>query len=159
MAVPSSGTLTMLGLAREKVYNNYSSTSTPTAPYSLYDLVRGGNTNGSGTSFPSTNTMSPSYPSSTTPYEMSDWYGYDNDYSSLTSFSSGAVASTGNLACAQGAPTNTYYHDGSGSFPAVGDNVYTNAFGTTALGNGTYKISTNYMVVSSGAVTQVNVCR
>ena len=159
MAVPSSGTLTMLGLAREKEYNNYSSTSTPTGPYSLYDLVRGGNTNGSGVSFAQTNTMSPSYPSNTTPYEISDWYGYDHDYSSLISFSSGPVATTGALACAQGAPSATYYHDGSGTFPAVGDNVYTNSSGTTALSNGFYKIFIQYMQVSNGVVSLINNCR
>lgn len=56
MAVPSSGQLSILGLAREKVYDNYSSTSTPTAPYSLKDIATSGSSGGSGTSFESTNT-------------------------------------------------------------------------------------------------------
>ena len=56
MAVPASGQITMLGLAREKVYDNYSSGSTPTKPYSLKDLATSGNSGGSGTSFESTNT-------------------------------------------------------------------------------------------------------
>jgi hypothetical protein len=82
MAVPSSGTLSMLGLAREKVHDNYSSTSTPTAPYSIYDLVNGGNTNGSGVSFDATNTNSSSYPNTSTPHQMSEWFSYDHDATS-----------------------------------------------------------------------------
>ena len=82
MAIPSSGNqLSMLGLAREKVYDNYSSTSTPTGPYSMYDLVNGGNTNGSGVSFETTNTNSSSYPNTTAPHQMSEWYSYDHDAS------------------------------------------------------------------------------
>lgn len=35
----------------------------------------------------------------------------------------------------------TGYHDGSGTFPANGDSVYTNSGGTSALSNGYYQIS------------------
>tara|TARA_B100000287_G_scaffold252100_1_gene236865 strand:+ start:2492 stop:3316 length:825 start_codon:yes stop_codon:yes gene_type:complete len=56
MAVPSSGEITMLGIAREKVYDNYSSSSAITAPISLKDLHLGGNTEGSGVSYEATNT-------------------------------------------------------------------------------------------------------
>lgn len=84
MAVPASGSISMLGLAREKVYDNYSSTSTPTGPYSIYDLVNGGSTNGSGTSFDTTNTNSASYPNTTTPHAMSEWRSYDHDYTAVT---------------------------------------------------------------------------
>lgn len=79
MSVPSTGTLTMIGLAREKKYGDYNSTSPIAGPISLYDLVNGGNANGSGESYDVTNTLSPSYPSSTPPYAMSDWYGYNHD--------------------------------------------------------------------------------
>ena len=49
MAVPSSGsTKTMLGLAKEKVHDDYFSGSSITGAISMYDLVHGGNTNGSG---------------------------------------------------------------------------------------------------------------
>jgi hypothetical protein len=45
MAVPSSGTLTMLGLAQEALYGTYGS-GTITSPIHMYDLVNGGNSAG-----------------------------------------------------------------------------------------------------------------
>lgn len=54
----------------------------------------------------------------------------------VTSFTGGSLESTGNLACSVEDPENTYYHDGSGSEPAVNDTVYTNDPGTTTLGAG-----------------------
>ena len=51
MACPSGSAINMLGIARENVYDNYSSTSTPSTPYAISDLVTGGNSGGSGTSF------------------------------------------------------------------------------------------------------------
>lgn len=109
MAVPSSGQLSILGLAREKVYDNYSSTSTPTAPYSLKDIATSGSSGGSGTSFESTNTNGKDTTGTVTtsaetnvsnnqftmngsissyggggmniviPHKMSEFYGYDHD--------------------------------------------------------------------------------
>ncbi len=55
MAVPSSGTLSQLVLAQEALYGTYGSGSV-TGPISLYDMVNGGNTNGSGNSYPTVNT-------------------------------------------------------------------------------------------------------
>jgi hypothetical protein len=55
MAVPSSGTLSMLAIAQEALYGTYGS-GTITGPISLYDMVNGGNTNGSGNSYPTVNT-------------------------------------------------------------------------------------------------------
>lgn len=54
MAVPTSGVLTMQGLAQEALYGTYGS-GTITSPIRLYDLVNGGNTNGSGNSYPAVN--------------------------------------------------------------------------------------------------------
>ena len=79
MSVPSSGNISMLGLAIEKVYDNYSSTSTPTGPYSMYDLVNGGNTNGSEVSFETTNDESQYYPNTVSPHKFSEWYSYNHD--------------------------------------------------------------------------------
>jgi hypothetical protein len=84
MAVPGSGTLSMLGLSKEKVHDDYSSSSGITNPISMYDLVNGGNTNGSGNSYDTTNTSSPQFPNTAVAHQMSEWYGYDHDYSAQT---------------------------------------------------------------------------
>jgi len=83
MAVPGSGTLSMLGLSKEKVHDNYSSSSGITNPISMYDLVNGGNTNGSGNSYDTTNQQSSSRPDTTVPHAFSEWYGYDHDAGTL----------------------------------------------------------------------------
>jgi len=54
MAVPISGALNMLNMAREALYGTWGS-GTITGPISLYDMVNGGNTNGSGNSYPAIN--------------------------------------------------------------------------------------------------------
>ncbi len=54
MAVPSSGSLSMLDLAQECYYGTYGSGSI-TGPISMYDLINGGSTNGSGMSYPTIN--------------------------------------------------------------------------------------------------------
>lgn len=140
MAVPSSGALSMRGLAREKVYDNYSSASTPTAPYSMYDLVNGGNTNGSGVSFDATNTNSSSYPNTSTPHQMSEWYSYDHDAIATTSFIGTPGLSVSNEdndiddVCAP-LRTNTYYHNGDTAIPQSGDTIYSDSNGSTIVSN------------------------
>ena len=90
MAVPETGTLSMLGFAREKKYDNYDSTSGITGPISLADLFLGGSSFGSGENYEATNSNDPDHPepdtqlefetNGSTPLEMSAWYGYDHDY-------------------------------------------------------------------------------
>ena len=80
MAVPSSGQLLMRFLAKEKLYDDYSSVQGITGPISMYDLVYGGNTNGSGHSYDTTNLNSPSFPDNVAPHSFSEWYSYDHDY-------------------------------------------------------------------------------
>ena len=55
--------------------------------------------------------------------------------------------------------TQTYYHDGAGSLPAQGDNVYSDSGGNTALNAGYYNINSGfgvgnrlYIKVTNGAV-------
>tara|TARA_B100001939_G_scaffold333438_1_gene333402 strand:+ start:383 stop:835 length:453 start_codon:yes stop_codon:yes gene_type:complete len=55
MAVPSSGSLSMLDMAQEALYATYG-TGSVTGPISLYDMTNGGNTKGSGNSYPTVNT-------------------------------------------------------------------------------------------------------
>ena len=54
MAVPTSGALNMLNMAREALYGTWGS-GTITGPISLYDMINGGNTKGSGNSYPAIN--------------------------------------------------------------------------------------------------------
>ena len=82
------------------------------------------------------------------PYRFSDWYGYDKDCASVTAFLVGAgIVEGGNTACNTLGSSFTYYHDGSGTYPATGDIVYTNSAGTTPASGGT---GTNYAVFAAG---------
>jgi len=51
MAVPTSN-ISMLGIARELYYGNYSSSGSITGAISSYDLMNSGNSGGSGLSYP-----------------------------------------------------------------------------------------------------------
>jgi len=55
MTVPASGQVSQLAMAQEALYGTYGSGSV-TGPISLYDMTNGGNTNGSGNSYPAVNT-------------------------------------------------------------------------------------------------------
>lgn len=94
------------------------------------------------------------------PYTFSDFYGYDQDCSTLTSFSA-STSSTFSGVCSA-TVNQTYYHDGSFTNPDVGDTVYSNSGGTTYLSAGYYllgPIGDEYMQVgSSGTVSSVDVC-
>ena len=45
----------------------------------MKDLAEGGSSGGSGLSFEETNTNSSSYPNTSTPHAMNEWYSYDHD--------------------------------------------------------------------------------
>lgn len=98
------------------------------------------------------------------PYRFSDWYGYDKDCSTLTSYSS-SVVGVFNQACPFDGSTRTlsqtYYHDGSGSLPTTGDTCYSDSAGTSTLAAGYYNINTAtgvgnrlYIQIGSGGVVQ-----
>jgi len=92
------------------------------------------------------------------PYKLSDWYGYDKDCSSVTAFTS-AIAETG-LSCTQ-TLNQTYYHDGSGTYPVANDVVYTNSGGTTTIANGRYRLDNNTSFTvfgGSGVVSFIDSC-
>jgi len=74
MAVPSSGTLTMLGLAQERKYGTYGS-GTISFSILMTDLINGGGAN----NFPALNTQCVPYPNTSTPHSFNEWYGYDQD--------------------------------------------------------------------------------
>ncbi len=79
--------------------------------------------------------------------KMSDFYGASAG--TCTSYSSTAVASTEGLACF-GTVNKTYYHDGSSSFPIVGDYVYSNSGCSTGLSAGYCKIGNGYWILIDG---------
>ena len=74
----------------------------------------------------------------TTPYSFTCWYGYDQDCSTLTSFSA-STSQTFSGVCSASA-NQTYYHNGSLARPLANDNVYTNSSGTTPLSAGYYRL-------------------
>jgi len=99
------------------------------------------------------------------PYKFSDWYGYDKDCTTLTSFSSGSGQADTKFICSQTVNT-TKYHDGSGNNPTTGDTVYNNLSGTTATGNGFYTVQNGagttigyYRITGgSGVVASIGLC-
>jgi hypothetical protein len=56
-------------------------------------------------------------------------------------------------ACDEGGTSGTAYHDGSGTYPTNGDNVFSDSGGTTALEDGFYRINAGQSInVESGAL-------
>ena len=127
MAVPSSGTLTMLGIAQERKYGTYGS-GTISYAILMTDLINGGGSN----SFPALNTLSPSKPNTSTPHAMNEWYGYDQDYEQWRSFDmfGGEAFEEAYDACVNGEGDNqTFYYDngstGTGvACPPTGVTIY-----------------------------------
>ena len=86
MACPAaSSSINMLGIARENIYDDYSSASTPTAPYAIFDLVVGGDDGGSGQEMDDKNDAG-GYGGAGDPpgneVSFSHFWGYDHDFSS-----------------------------------------------------------------------------
>ena len=79
MAVPSSGTLTLSGLASEKITDDYTDNDIGAGDeISLRDITLGGNAN-SHTTFDVTNGFSAQHPNNQASYGMSEFYSYDHD--------------------------------------------------------------------------------
>jgi hypothetical protein len=72
MGVPTSGSLSLRNIARERYYGSYGGGGSITGPVSMYDMLNGGNAGG-GLNYPPLNVecgnVSPNG-------EMSSWYGY-----------------------------------------------------------------------------------
>lgn len=86
MAVPSSGSLSLFGLAKEKTHDNYNNTI-PVGTWQQYFFSNASLTNattGAG-AYDSTNTNSANRPDNVTPHKMSEWYGYDHDATTSSS--------------------------------------------------------------------------
>jgi len=87
--------------------------------------------------------------SSTNPDKYSEFYGYSNV--TLTSYTGSAFQTGTKFICTQTLNV-TYYHDGAGSFPAVGDTIYTDSGGTTVIGGG----NAGYNKINSLAYAKTN---
>ena len=79
MAVPGSGQIKLSQIAKEKVYDDYNA-PVPAIKVSLKDVTVGGQANGSGANFDSTNQQSPSFPDNSASYSMGEFYSYDHDF-------------------------------------------------------------------------------
>ena len=89
------------------------------------------------------------------PYKISDFYGYDQDCSTTTSFSASTSQTFSGVCSAT--VNQTYYHNGSLARPIVNDNVYTNSAGTTPLSAGYYRFDNlvNQFFRITGSLGQV----
>tara|TARA_R110002051_G_scaffold109497_3_gene182171 strand:+ start:7987 stop:8382 length:396 start_codon:yes stop_codon:yes gene_type:complete len=85
------------------------------------------------------------------PDGMQEFYGF----SALEAFSSSTGYSIGDV-CDSGSINQTYHHDGSGTYPAAGDTVYSDNGGTTVLGDNFYKFNTTWVYRITGGAGVVN---
>ena len=151
MAVPSSGALSLLGIMREVKTNNYNH-SNGYFGISLYSISTGGQ------GVINTANASTDRPDGNAPHLMSEFYNYDHDKVAVTSFQ--ANGSPNNSQVCGNSPNTTFYHDGSGTAPTIGDIVFTNSGGTTLAGAGFLALSTNggIQLNSSSAVSGTYTC-
>ena len=88
------------------------------------------------------------------PDAISDFYGFSNLRSYLGSLLQGGAK----LICSQ-TLSITYYHNGVGAFPNVGDTIFTNTSGTTLGAGYTKSNSLQYAQTNSaGVVTNTYPC-
>mgnify|MGYP003120618348 FL=1 len=157
MAVPTSGSIEMLKLAKERKFSDYNSSSSITSPIFLSDLSRlsGGNSSGSGTSYPAINLANPSTsrPDGSNPLSIGEFRGYDQD-AARSAFQFLYSASSSSSSCVAGLPDGTeYYHtDGSNTYPSALDGTffaYTSATGTTPVSAGFYQVFDTFGISTS----------
>jgi hypothetical protein len=151
MAVPSSGALKLRGIRREIGNNNYDSTSTY-SNISLRQMSIGSNGE------INTANASTDRPNSSAPYAMSEFYSYDHDKTTTKAFT--ANGSPNNTQVCGNTPNTTYYHNGSGTNPTIGDTIYTNSSGATEAGAGFLALSTTtgIQINSSSVVSATYTC-
>ena len=154
MAVPASGELSLRGIRAELGTNNYTNI-TAYVNVSLTNMSIGSN----GT----INTSNPAAnrPNGTAPHNMSEFYSYDHDVvaaPSRTSFSSVRYTT----ATCPATLNNTHYHDGSGTYPAVGDIIYDSDVAVEPSTSGYYFLSTSQAAVildaKTGEVESIYTC-
>lgn len=143
MGVPSSGAISMAGLAAEKLNDDYGDADFDDV-ISLTDLVVGGNSNGSHESWPATNTNSSSSPNTSTPHAMSEWYGYDHD--AAASFSDSYAVSK---SLTTGVNQTIRIADSDGKFNFDQDDAYSFSFWVKAGWNSSLNTNIHLFAANS----------
>ena len=145
MAVPSSGSLSMLDMAQEALYATYG-TGSVTGPISLYDMTNGGNSNGSGNSYPTVNTSCTPNPATGITNSTAITYIYKDEIDESIDVAPVYYSGT--------AGVNTVLYTSpcsSNTLPAGNYITSPNTFGCTNSACGTYLV-----VNSSGVVTGIS---
>jgi len=88
MSVPGSGSLSLGGIAFEKLENDYDlglpgEMDASYGPFSLKDITLGGPTTINAEDYDLTNQQSPNFPNATTTYTMGEFYSYDHDFQAI----------------------------------------------------------------------------
>ena len=142
MAVPTSGALNMLNMAREALYGTWGS-GTITGPISLYDMINGGNANGSGNSYPAINQACTPNPADRGTYNS---FTIDNGTTLYTTVALTAVgigtiiydSVSGSIYTGGGGfisgPSGTAWFGGNCACPGFGSNTSTGAITSTGCG-------------------------
>ena len=86
------------------------------------------------------------------PHAYSEFYS--KTWNALTSYSS-STGTTFSGVCALSID-QTYYHNGSGTYPAAGDTVYSDSGGTSVLADFYYKFNSTYVIRITGGAGVVN---
>ena len=169
MAVPTYDELqdpglSLLKIARERLGGGYDGTTTVTSPISLKDLsnLSGGNSGGSGVSYPAINllnTQSANFfryrrPDGNDPLHMSEFFGYNQTLTRReVRFAYSSSSSTN--ACNFTISSTRYWHDGSNTLPTDGDKMYTTETGTTVAPAGYYHLFNPSSGTSTGTYAEV----
>jgi hypothetical protein len=150
MAVPSSGALTMLGLAQEALYGTYGS-GTITSPIYMYDLVNGGNSAGSGNSYPTINQGCTPNPADRTYRQLTNIVDANTTTPVFSLYYATSIGDASNLA------VNDYLYTDTGLTTAAVSNTY--GFYQASGSDPTVHCSTGYLSCftdSTGKITSIS---
>lgn len=157
MAVPTSGPISLRGVARERAYPNgngpnidaYTQGTIPPGPISMYDVMRGGNTNGSGFSYcpPMTNVFTVNGLNVERPYDpnLEQGSGYLATPYALSEFR-GHIGNR-ELGCMKVNNSTNCYPEG------------TSTFGSSAAAGQSHKLEfdLNYTPTGTGAIIYLSI--
>jgi len=164
--------ISMLKTARERTGAGYTSNFYIAPPIYMSDIQRltGGNSSGSGRSYPAVALANPinNRPDGENPLQMSEFSLYDQN-PPRTAFMFNYNSSSSNSACQFAIPFDTYYHDDANNLVPDAINIYTaytTQTGTTVATAGYYAIYTtggspsgSYIRVgNNGLIIEVDDC-